>query len=296
VTHGEHLHTCLRCGLLISSVTSAYGPPHRCRTVPVFLERAPAVVLTPTARCLTCPRTVEDSRRSGQWEQCSCGASYRAPRKSAATEFENLARHLPSIEGRAVATGLDGVAPVVGDGNSGGGTRINGRPDHVDSTNPDLARAYTTLDRLDTIAQHAGGIVLDALVYRYLLCGPEERRDADRFDERMGRVFANREQRIAWLLNPAKSVGENASRRSGKGLRERAVDAFEVLEWATVIPRVGSWLADARDRVSRRMREEHADTHTLRKTLAENRETTTREARRAGVRLTITGNTGNTGS
>jgi hypothetical protein len=144
------------------------------------------------------------------------------PRWNAPEDLERLARWLPVLEGRALE-----VRPPHGAVSA----RHDGRPDAIDAHDHDLRRAIAALERLEALAAGAdGGRHVLVLAYCYLWLGPQERHvwavQFGGLDARIGLVFATRAQRMAWLLNPARTMGTMAAARWGTELREAAEQAY----------------------------------------------------------------------
>lgn len=145
---------------------------------------------------------------------------------AASKDLEHLARWLPVIEGRALV-----VAPRRADL----APRHDGRADSIDANDHALRRALEVLNRLEVLAASVEGPRhLLVLAYCYLWMGEVERAawgaKFGGLDARIGMVFAAHRQRMAWLLNPAHTMGTMAAARSGAELREAAERAYAANE------------------------------------------------------------------
>lgn len=171
-------------------------------------------------------------------------------------DMELLAKHLPTLVGSA----LDPEPKV------GSGRVLNGRADHVDESHSQLHDAIRVLRRLATVEWQKR----IALVYMYLVVGPEARARFQSFDTRIGLVFATRSQRLAWLTTPAKNMGIGAASRHGETRRVNAVQAYaDAIEDPAMTD--GQWLTAALDAATRMDSVAASDIRTLNRVREQNR-------------------------
>jgi len=188
-------------------------------------------------------------------------------------DMELLAKHLPTIVGSA----LDPEPKVAS------GKALSGRPDRVDERHMELDAACITLRRLATMEWKARLV----LVYAYLVCGIEARQRSAGFAARLGLVFATRSQRMAWLTQPAKSMGMSAATRLGEGLLKISVQAYAAIKGDLPLDD-GMWLSTAIDQVTRMDSVASGDTRTFVRVRETNRisqqKSPNRQARRSVLR------------
>jgi hypothetical protein len=171
-------------------------------------------------------------------------------------DMELLAKHLPTLVGSA----LDPEPKVAS------GRVLNGRADHVDQNHGQLDDAIRVLRRLATIEWQQRL----ALVYMYLVVGPEARARFQSFDTRIGLVFATPTQRMAWLTTPTKNMGMGAASRHGQTRRVAAVQAYAAVAEDPPITD-GQWLSQAIDATTRMDSVAASDIRTLNRVREQNR-------------------------
>jgi hypothetical protein len=222
-------------------MTTAYD---RCRYCGAYGTAAHVCAARALPASLAPPVVAEAPPERAPWVPEALGAD-------AKRDLEILARWLVALEGRATA-----IEPTIRSGRA-----LNGRADHVDRAHAELAYAVRVLDRVASLPRpHAL-----ALLYVYLWCGAETRGEEDggavrsewttRFDVHLGEVFAAPHTRLGWLVNPVRSQAKDAARRAGRTAREQAVAAYQGAGAAATAP--PTWLATARDEISRHVRANH---------------------------------------
>lgn len=150
---------------------------------------------------------------------------------SAATDLELLARYLPRLEGRAQRL-EPGSGPRSREDDDDAGAMLRER---------ELPRAIAVAQRL------AGVPGLERLVLCAAYLWGENENRADRC-RRLGLLFADRLQRLAWLLDTT-TIGDRAAQRAGERRLDQAEGAY-----AAADPVVGadpSWLGRTREHLSR---------------------------------------------
>lgn len=153
---------------------------------------------------------------------------------SAQGDLQLLAEHLPTILGRA--QNLDAHTS----------STTNGRSESVDAHHEGLALAIRVMHRLAAVPWQPQLV----LVYAYLVAGPEARKRTADWDTRVAMVFATPGQRRAWLLPPAKRLGQAGAKLFGTQLLSSAEHAYADVT-APVTTLDGRWLPGAIDAVTR---------------------------------------------
>lgn len=230
---------------------------HNPNTCAMLANGHPLCLINPMpADPLACPCTDAVARaRAGVTSRCeTCGSSVDAPASSgrqlgdAKRDLQLVARHLATIVGRSAA-----LEPHRGGASDG--------PDRSG-----LRDAIRVLGRLVAVEWR----LRLALVYAYLVTGPEVRERTAGFPARVGLVFASETKRKDWLLNPRKAMGRGLAATEGETLLRDATLAYARVG-EVVTANDGRWIAKAIDEVTRMDAVATAEGRDLHKTREQNR-------------------------
>lgn len=163
-----------------------------------------------------CERAASRAVRLATVVTCSCGAviippALRSERKPTLRDLEQLARWLPTIEGRAMS-----IEPQVR------GSARDGRSDAVDERHHELQRAIAAQRRLIGMPQP----VYAVLMFAYVTCGPELRSRMSEWHEAIGLASVDEEQRAKWKLLP-RGLAKQVPKIRGEKLLVAACAAWE---------------------------------------------------------------------